>query len=52
MKKIIYTLFLLLSMNLFCGQKLQELKPEFETLVSTSMTSFEALMRQAIGNDL
>ena len=51
MKKIIYTVFLLLSMNLFCGQKLQELKPEFETLVSTSMTSFEALMRQAIGNE-
>lgn len=51
MKKIIYTVFLLLSMNLFCGQKLQELKPEFETLISTSMTSFEALMKQTLGNE-
>jgi len=51
MKKIIYTLFLLLSINIFSGEKLQELKPEFEVLVTTSMNSFEAIMKQAIGNE-
>lgn len=52
MKKIIYTVFLLLSINLFSGQKLQELKPDFEVLVATSMSSFETIIKQAIGSDL
>ena len=46
MKKIIYTIFLLLSINLFSGQKLQELKPDFEVLVATSMSSFETIIKQ------
>lgn len=51
MKKIIYALFLLLSINLFSGEKLQQLKPEFEVLVTTSMNSFETIMKQAIGSE-
>ena len=51
MKKIIYALFLLLSINLFSSEKLQQLKPAFEILVTTSMNSFETIMKQALGSE-